>query len=147
MWYPASLTLVLRTVAGTARCYVLAFATCRPRSHRVSRSIGGVYVRARVKKSFFCKDEGQATFLHIMNPHPIECDVRVTLDTHQSHQRCKIVSTPPSTGGQTLLQSSLQSSVVHFKRHTSTRRKFVSPRAIGANTNASERLSNHQAAV
>jgi hypothetical protein len=36
------------------------------------RVIGGVHVRARVKKSFFCKDIGQPTFLHIMNPHGLE---------------------------------------------------------------------------
>ena len=73
---------------------------------------------------------------------PIKYDVRVTLDTHQSHRRCKIVSTPPSTGDQTL-----PSSVVHFERHASTGGKFVSPRAISVYANASERLSNPTAAV
>ena len=34
--------------------------------------IGGVHVRAHVKLSKFCKGEGQATFLHIMNPHALE---------------------------------------------------------------------------
>ena len=37
VWYPSSLTLVLRTVAGTARCCVLAFAG--PRSHRLTSKL------------------------------------------------------------------------------------------------------------